>query len=119
METLCYIREIYQAIAEFENYFHKTHDLCLNEGMLLCVLKEGPLTSGEIAKKLNLSQSNTSKVLRSVEMKGLILRDLGEKDRRQMYYSVTQEGVKKLSSLKCEKEQLPEILKCIANNHDK
>lgn len=50
METLCKIRDVYRAIAEFEVQFVQKYDLSLNEGMLLCTLLEAPkLTSGEMA----------------------------------------------------------------------
>ena len=50
METLCRIRDIYRAIAEFEVKFMQEFDLSLNEGMLLCTLLNTPkLTSSEIA----------------------------------------------------------------------
>ena len=63
METLCKIRDLYRAIAEFETRFEKAHHLCLNEGMLLCCLsRKKRLSSGEIAEQLGLSNSNTSKV---------------------------------------------------------
>lgn len=75
METLCRIRDIYRAIAEFEVKFMQEFDLSLNEGMLLCTLLNTPkLTSSEIAEALGLSASNTSKVIRSVEDKKLITR---------------------------------------------
>ena len=62
METLCRIRDIYRAIAEFEVKFMQEFDLSLNEGMLLCTLLNTPkLTSSEIAEALGLSASNTSK----------------------------------------------------------
>jgi len=46
METLCKIRDVYRAIAEFEVQFTQMYDLSLNEGMLLCTLLNTPkLTS--------------------------------------------------------------------------
>ncbi len=91
METLCKIRDLYRAIAEFETRFEKAHHLCLNEGMLLCCLsRKKRLSSGEIAEQLGLSNSNTSKVIRSVEDKGYIERNLGDCDKRQMYFSLTE-----------------------------
>ena len=73
METLCKIRDLYRAIAEFEIRFEKVHHLCLNEGMLLCCLsKKKRLSSGEIAELLGLTNSNTSNVIRSVEDKGYV-----------------------------------------------
>ena len=51
METLCKIRDVYRAIAEFEVQFTQMYDLSLNEGMLLCTLLNTPkLTSSEIAR---------------------------------------------------------------------
>ena len=79
METLCKIRDVYRAIAEFEVQFTQMYDLSLNEGMLLCTLLNTPkLTSSEIAEALGLSASNTSKVIRSVEGKKLITRLMQE-----------------------------------------
>ncbi|GAE19309.1 N-acetylglucosamine related transporter [Bacteroides pyogenes DSM 20611 = JCM 6294] len=70
METLCRIRDIYRAVIAFESEMEKKHHLCLNEGMLLCSLsKVDRLSSGEIAETLGLTNSNASKVIRSVEDK--------------------------------------------------
>ena len=102
METLWKIRDLYRAIAEFETRFEKAHHLCLNEGMLLCCLsRKKRLSSGEIAEQLGLSNSNTSKVIRSVEDKGYIERNLGDCDKRQMYFSLTAEGKKILKEMEC------------------
>ena len=79
MESFCKIRDVYRAITEFEAQFEKRYGLGLNEGSLLCALHEvGRLSSGDIAKQLNLTQSNASKVIRAAENKGLIQRSLGE-----------------------------------------
>jgi len=119
MEKLCAIRDICRSICEFENEFLKIHNLCLNEGMVLCTLNGGRLSSGEIASKLNLTCSNTSKVLRSVEEKGLIERDLGDVDKRQMYFSLTKQGKKRLKSIEEDDVKLTEPLFFIINNQEK
>ena len=107
METLCKIRDLYRAIAEFETRFEKAHHLCLNEGMLLCCLsRKKRLSSGEIAEQLGLSNSNTSKVIRSVE-------DLGDSDKRQMYFSLTAEGKKILKEMECCNIEIPELLRSV------
>ncbi len=112
MEVLCKIRDIYRAIAAFEQLFEKEFDLCLNEGMALCSLsKSGQLTSGEIADLLGLTTSNASKVITSVEKKGLVSRVLGEKDKRQMYFSLTPDGKKRIEAIYGNTPELPEILK--------
>ena len=40
METLCKIRDVYRAIAEFEVQFTQMYDLSLNEGCLLYHISE-------------------------------------------------------------------------------
>lgn len=112
METLCKIRDLYRSVAEFENHFEALYGICLNEGMLLCSLSSsGKLSSGEIAEVLGLTTSNTSKVIRSAENKGLIRRILGETDKRQMFFILTEEGKIRLDSIDCKNIEMHEILK--------
>lgn len=117
MEILCRIRDIYRSIAIYELHFESVHNMSLNEGMLLCSLcKEQKLSSGQIAKILNLSNSNTSKVIRSVENKKLVKRILGNTDKRQMYFSLTQLGKEKLEAIQCEKIDIPDLLQSVLEN---
>ena len=112
MESFCKIRDVYRAITDFEARFEKRYGLGLNEGSLLCALHEvGRLSSGDIAKQLNLTQSNASKVIRAVENKGLIQRTLGDDDKRQMYVSLTPEGERCLTQLHCCDIEVPAVLK--------
>lgn len=112
METLCRIRDIYRAIAEFEAKFVQAFDLSLNEGMLLCTLLHTPrLTSGEIAEALGLSASNASKVIRSVEKKRLIVRLVGKSDKRQMHFALTPEGKSRITAIKCAAPEIPVLLR--------
>lgn len=111
METLCKIRDIYRAVIAFESTLEKTHDLCLNGGMLLCSLQTAErLSSGEIAEALGLTTSNASKVIKSVENKGLIERVMGDVDKRQMYFSLTDKGKEVLGQIKCTDLEVPELL---------
>ncbi|MEA5005157.1 MAG: MarR family transcriptional regulator [Rikenellaceae bacterium] len=110
MERLCAIRDIYRAIYSYEESFHDQYGMCLNEGMLLCSLKDGQLSSGEIAEKLSLSCSNTSKLIRAVEEKGFITRTLGKIDKRQMYFTLTKEGKSTLEIILKDEIDLPEPL---------
>ncbi len=111
MDKLCKIRDIYRSLIEFENRFEKEYGLCLNEGMVLCCLsKVEQLTSGEISGQLGLLPSNTSKIIRILEKKGLIERGLGETDRRQMFFSLTDTGKKCFDSIDCIKVEVPDWL---------
>lgn len=112
MEKLCKIRDIQRAVNQFEQGFEKRYGICLNEGMALCsLLKAGSLTSGEIGELLGLSSSNASKVIKSIENKRLVERMTGEKDKRQMYFSLTPDGKKRISSLQCEAIEIAPLLK--------
>ena len=111
VENLCRVRDLYRAIAEFESSFEKQYGLCLNEGMLLCSLsKTRELTSGELADLLGLTASNASKVIKSVEEKSLIERNLGREDKRKMHFSLISKGEKCLSQIKCGEIEFPPIL---------
>ena len=111
METLCRIRDIYRLIYDFEQKFEKHFGLSLNEGMLLCSLADKEkLSSGEIAATLGLTNSNTSKVIKSVEKKSLIERVIGAEDKRQMYFSLTAAGKEIIYKIKSSDIEIPEAI---------
>lgn len=116
MEKLCKIRDIQRSVVAFETMFEKCYGISLNEGMALCSLyKLGNLSSGEIGEALGLTSSNTSKVIASIERKGYVERILGTKDKRQMYFSLSGEGEKLISSIKCDELTIPELLESIVS----
>ena len=57
METLCKIRDVYRAIAEFEVQFTQMYDLSLNEGMLLCTLLNTPKLTSSVCLPPTLQRS--------------------------------------------------------------
>ena len=93
MDRLCRIRDLQRAVHQFEANLERLYGICLNEGMTLCSLsKAGRLSCGELSDLLGLTPSNMSKVLRSVEEKEFVRRELGTADKRQMYFSLTDRG---------------------------
>ncbi len=115
MNTLCAIRDLNQALIEYENLFSKALGLSINEGMIICCIDQQNMTATEIACKINLSNSNCSKVLKSVEKKGLIVRCLGTDDKRQMYFTLSEKGAQVLIEIHSTSIPLPELLKPILN----
>lgn len=114
MKSICMMRDIYKAISLFEAEFEKVHGLSLNEAMVLCALQEADeegLISTAISERTEMTASHTSKVIRSVEDKGLIERAVGEVDKRQMHFSLTIAGKEKLQRLLCKDVAIPELLK--------
>lgn len=110
-KCICRLRSIYRAITALEQEMQKLHGININEGMLLCLLSENKsLTSGEIAEALGLTCSNTSKIICAVEKKELISRVMGKTDKREMYFSLSAAGKKRLEEMKDCDWELPEIL---------
>ena len=41
MESICNLKDIYKALYQFEREFHETHQITINEAMVLCCMKDG------------------------------------------------------------------------------
>lgn len=110
MNTLCALQGLIQAMDIFEKNFLEVHGLNLKEGMLLCCIAEQQLTASDIACKIDLTNSNCSKVIKSVEQKGLIERSFGIVDKRKMFFVLTVVGKEKMTEISMKKLDVPEIL---------
>lgn len=113
MNSICIMREIYKALESYEAEFEKTYGVCLNEAMALCSLSKDPckLSASEIAGKTGMSNSHTSKVIKSIENKELIERSMGMEDKRQMYFTLSAKGKECLENISCKDVVIPEILR--------
>ena len=108
MDKLCRIRDLQRAVMRFEADFEAHYGISLHEGMTLCTLSQcEKMCPGELGEALGLTPSNMSKVLRSVESKGLAVREMCCKDRRQFFYSATPQGRRLLETLDCASFELP------------
>lgn len=111
MDKLCAIRDIRQAVTRFEADFERRYGISLNEGMVLCSLKDGVrLSSGELGEMLGLTPSNASKVIAAAERKGLIERGMGTADKRRMYFTITEQGRSAFGGISCDEITMPEAL---------
>jgi DNA-binding MarR family transcriptional regulator len=110
-EPLCRIRDIYRCINDFEIEFYARYGVKLNEAMLLCSLsKSGESASGQIAEMLGLSLSNASKVIIASEEKGLVERNVGREDKRQMFFRLTDEGKKRISEIHRYEDEIVKLI---------
>lgn len=107
---ICVMRDLYRAMAELENSLEELYSISLNEAMVLCSIGDENVPAGTIASRTGLRSSHLSKVLRSVEDKGYINRNFGDKDKRQIYFSLTDEAMTCLGKLKKEELPVPELL---------
>jgi DNA-binding MarR family transcriptional regulator len=116
MEDICVIKEIYKLLYQFEKEFVDRHGISMNEAMVLCCLKDGnEKSAGEICDFVGLSNSRVSKVLCSAEDKGYIRRRLGDVDRRQMFFSLTDKGRNKMEEIKGHSFHFRELLEQIVH----
>lgn len=107
VKSICVMRELLLAINDMEKQLQLLCGLSFNEAMLLCCISRDKLTSSQIAMMCGLSPSNASKVIRSIEKKGLVTRTLGTTDKRQMCFNLTDTGVATLEKVRNAEITLP------------
>ena len=88
------MRDLYRSLALLETRLSETYGLSLNEAM----------------ERTGLTASHASKMIRSVEEKGLLVRTLGEKDKRQMYFALTDKAKEKLEDIRKHGIEIPDLL---------
>ena len=116
MEPICKLKDIYKALYNFEKSFAENNGITINEGMLLCCLKDGnPKSANELCDFMGLSNSRVSRVINSVETKGYILREMGTADRRQMIFSLTESGRCKTEEMRSKGMDFSELKTQIIN----
>jgi Sugar-specific transcriptional regulator TrmB. len=104
------MRELVKALSILENQLVTKYDVNLNEAMALCSLSDGTLSASEISELIGLAASHTSKVIRSIENKKLIKRNLGKQDKRTMYFHLTDAGMETLTRIKADGIEIPDFL---------
>lgn len=104
------MRELLAALSALENQLEETYGVSLNEAMVLCSVGADTVTAGNIITCTGMTSSHASKTIRSVEDKGLLVRKLGEQDKRQMYFTLTRKGKVCLERIKTEGVDVPDWL---------
>lgn len=100
MEAICKLKDIYKALYHFEKEFSEKNGITINEGMILCCLKNGePKSANELCDFVGLSNSRVSRVLNTIESKGYIERKIGTLDKRQMIFTLTDLGKQKMEEM--------------------
>lgn len=100
MESICKLKDIYKALYNFEKEFADKNGITINEGMILCCLKDGKSKSAnELCEFVGLSNSRVSRVINTVETKGFIVREMGLADKRQMIFTLSDAGKSKVKEM--------------------
>lgn len=113
---ICAMRDIWRAMNELEGDLQTTYGLSLNEAMTLCAIGDETVPPSVISERTGLMPSHTSKVLRSAENKRLLVRRLGRKDRRQMFFTLTAPARECLQRIRENGVVVPEVLRPIFQN---
>lgn len=110
MNSICKLKDIYKALHEFEASFLRQYGITVNEGIIICMLGNGPLKVGDICADCSLSTSRLSKVLGSLEQKGYVQRSIDASDRRVVMVELTPVGTDKRSTMSEEQICIPDAL---------
>lgn len=116
MENICKLKDVYKALYTFEKEFSEQNGITINEGMILCCLKDGSSKpANELCSFIGLSNSRVSRVINAVEEKGFISRTLGTTDKRQMIFTLTESGKRKVNEMLAKNMDLSVLGKQISN----
>ena len=104
------MRELTEALSSLESYLMECYEVTLNEAMVLCSVGKDTISASLIVERTGMRASHTSKVIRSVEDKELLKRTLGDKDKRQMYFTLTDKGWNCLENIRQYGVDVPDFL---------
>ncbi|MFO7978026.1 MAG: MarR family transcriptional regulator [Bacteroidales bacterium] len=88
----CQIKQVLRRLQKLEALLKKSHNLSLDEGIVLCCLSQRCNCQGNIAGETGLTPTQASRVLARLEEKQLIERSIGQADKRQMVFSLSEQG---------------------------
>jgi len=93
-DALVLLRQIIRSTDMQEKEISRCTGLTLPQLMTMQALRmSSPLTTGELATEVSLTQATVTSILDRLEKKGLILRERREDDRRKVWISLSADGV--------------------------
>lgn len=94
-EILESLRRIIRSIDQHNKLLSKEYKMTIPQLVCLRQLaKEGDLTTGNLARMVFLSQATVTGILDRLEAKGFITRERSRTDRRQVFVTLTAEGLR-------------------------
>lgn len=116
MDDICKLKDIYKELYLFEKQFAKKHGISINEAMILCCLKDGiPKAANDLCRFIGLSNSRVSRIISVVENKQFINREMCNKDKRQMIFSLSDKGLEKIEQMQSQNIDFEELTSKIKN----
>jgi DNA-binding MarR family transcriptional regulator len=99
LQALTAMRQILRATENFARRLARDTGLTASQLLLLQGLDEmGESTAGQIAAHMGITQATTTSLLHKLESRGLVHRQRGASDRRQVWLTLTEAGRDKLAA---------------------
>lgn len=98
----------FAALYKLPKYFLRIDDIAHALGMpvsnllVLCVLREGKISIGEISERLCIAKPNVTPLVEMLCQRGLISRERSDKDRRKVLVGLLPEGEKMVEQIRGE-----------------
>lgn len=98
-QALSAMRQVLRATENYARNLSRSTGLTASQLLLLQVLDQhGETTAGQIAGHMGITQATTTSLLHKLEARGLVRRQRGDSDRRQVWLSLTEEGRERLAA---------------------
>lgn len=92
-DALVLLRQIIRATDMQDKEISRCIGLTLPQLMIMQTLRlSAPISTGELAKEIFLTQATVTSILDRLEKKGLISRERGKEDKRKVWINLTSEG---------------------------
>lgn len=93
-DALVLLRQIIRSTDMQEKEISRLTGLTLPQLMTMQALRQvSPVTTGELAKEITLTQATVTSILDRLEKKELIIRERGIEDKRKVWISLSQKGL--------------------------
>ncbi len=109
-ERLCALKGLLRAVSRLEESIRDGYGVTLTEALCLCSIGGGCAAAGSLGDEVALSPSRLSRVLASLERKGLLERRRRTDDRRSWDLLLTEEGSRLTLSMRNGDIELPKEL---------
>ena len=113
------IKNIQKILYRLEKVFLENNGITLNEAIIIYSLPEKRGScAGYLSGQLGVSNSRTSKILSRLEQQEYIIRTMGQADKRQMLFSLTEKGLEKKKEIQRSEGEYRELIKSLAKFMD-
>lgn len=92
MQDLCSLRSLITDLQQAEEEFSRTIGLTMCQASMICAIDHGYDDLRQLQAQLSLTPSRVTRLVDSLEHKGLVVRHRPDQDRRAVSVKLTEEG---------------------------